>query len=112
MRYALAVASIVACWSGGAFGAEMPKDLRGSWCTTEYPSEKLVKCKKGEEDWVIARKSLCIEDGCCEPLSVRKQGKNAWIIKERCLMVGDENIARTIIQRYVRTGVYLYVKEP
>ena len=29
MRYALTVASALACWSGGAFAAEMPKELTG-----------------------------------------------------------------------------------
>jgi hypothetical protein len=96
-----------------AIGAEMPKELRGSWCHIESSSTKTsyVKCKKGEEDLVIARDGLCLEDGCCDLLNVRKQGKHNWIIKERCTMTGDgtDGKGRIVTGRNVRNGIYLYV---
>jgi hypothetical protein len=44
-RFTLAatVASALACWSGGAFGAEMPKELRGEWCSVDDSYSKYIK---------------------------------------------------------------------
>ena len=73
MRYALAVASFLVCWSGGAFGAEMPKDLVGSWCFGKSDG-MYVPCKKGEEDLRIERKSTTWIENSCDLLSVSKRG--------------------------------------
>jgi hypothetical protein len=97
---------VVLALTGAANTAEMPKELRGSWCYTESSTSILVKCKKGDEDMVIGQGGLCIEDGCCEPLSVRKD-KRSWVIKERCNMVADEK-NRIVNSRYTRKGKYLY----
>ena|SRR2546430_10147163 len=45
-RFAIAgivLASALACWSGAAFGAEMPKELWGYWCQKD---KGWVRCKE------------------------------------------------------------------
>ena len=122
MRYALAVASFLACWSGGAFGAEMPKDLWGAWCDPPPPppqsSGVLVKCSNQpdslengtwengswEDTWVISRKGTALDDIFCQPLRVQARGYLTWIIKVRC----GNDVSTTL---FTRKGKYLYTKD-
>ena len=109
MRYALAVASFLACWSGGAFGAEMPKELIGTWC--EDDSGRLVRCKEGDD--IIERSWTHNVDESCKVLSVSRdeRSKDTWIVRQGCH--ADHYRGEKIVTiRYTRRGVYLYVSGP
>lgn len=101
------LASVLTCWSGGAFGAEMPKELRGNWCSTDDSHSKYVKCN--EPELSITRKGSGIEEASCAPLSVSKQPNDIWIVKERCTVEGLMEPSDATIQ-YARVGNYLFVK--
>ena len=84
----LACCAILALWATPAVGAEMPKDLIGSWCH-EGPGPSRVpeiytRCKKGDEDLIIRRKSFNSDGHSCKPLRVTEQGNRTWIIEQRC----------------------------
>jgi hypothetical protein len=109
---AVAVASFVACWSGGAFGAEMPKELWGNWCSGEdAPDNTYVKCKEGSREQIsIDRKSVSFPgaDSGCFPIKVRKRkdGAVTWLIRQRC--IADDMSRSVWIANYTRDGDYLY----
>jgi hypothetical protein len=111
MRYALAVASFLACWSGGAFGAEMPKELWGHWCNVEQDKlDKWKQCKEGLHErsyYFIDKAGTFIEEASCKPLDVRKVADNTWIVKKRCTVEGLFEVL-TPTTRFVRKGDYLY----
>ena len=74
-RFAIAgivLASALACLSGGAFGAEMPKELWGHWC---HKDKGWVRCKGETWDGLccfIDRREMASEETRCKTLSVRK----------------------------------------
>jgi hypothetical protein len=120
-RFAIAgivLASALACWSGGAFGAEMPKELWGYWC---HKDKGWVRCK--EETWdglccFIDRKEMASEHTRCKTLSVRKVKDHTWVIKQRCAYGSvadkkdpDDEGSETTTTQYERRGVHLYAKE-
>jgi hypothetical protein len=120
-RFAIAgivLASALACWSGGAFGAEMPKELWGYWCAKD---KGWVRCKY--ETWdglccVIDRKEMASEETRCKTLSVRKVKDHTWVIKQRCAYgtVEDKKDpdgegSETKTRQFERRGVRLYAKE-
>jgi hypothetical protein len=102
------VASALACWSGGAFGAEMPKELRGEWCSVDDSYSKYVKCKK-PEDLSITREGSGSADFNCALLNVSKQPNDIWIVKERCKSEGVD--PGDVTTQYARVGNYLFVRE-
>jgi hypothetical protein len=87
----LAVTSFLACWSGGAFGAEpkMPKDLRGTWCavgdTGRSPSI-YRRCRQygGEQDWIVDARGMSNGEVGCKPRSIVLDG-NGYRINMRCV---------------------------
>ena len=108
MRYALTVASALACCSGGAFAAEMPKELRGNWCYAPS-SERYIRCEDG--DLVIEQNSMTEEEGDCKPLAVRNDGANSWTIKEACGFPDNPRDYKSDVRtlHYIIKGRYLHI---
>jgi hypothetical protein len=114
----IVLASALACWSGGAFGAEMPKELWGYWCAKD---KGWVRCK--QETWdglccFIDRKEMASEETRCKTLSVRKVKDHTWVIKQRCAYGSVEDKkdpdgegSETKTTQFERRGVHLYAKE-
>ena len=84
----LALAAMLACWSGGAFGAEMPKELRGAWCGTAQ--EKIYRrCRKADSEDnldITARKFYVAEGTQCVPLA----NSGHFVVRASCTF--DEGV--------------------
>jgi hypothetical protein len=121
-RFAIAAtfaASVLTCWSGGAFGAEMPRELRGYWCNTDANNQSSKFIRGKEEKWdgmccVIDREGSGSEHSICKALSVRRVDDYTWVIRERCVYgsVDGKDWDHPEIQttRFTRRGVYLYIE--
>lgn len=101
MRAALLMIAVLAFWAPvaayaePASAAEMPKELRGTWCAKEPPNQTYARCRQygGEQDLMVDARGMSNGEVGCKPRSIVLDG-NGYRIIMRCVRFvassGDE----------------------
>ena len=92
---------MLACWSGGAFGAEMPKELRGVWCGTAQ--ENIYRrCREADSEdnlGISARKFYVAEGTQCVPLAITLNSSGHFVVRASCTFDEGARSGR-VLQRW------------